>query len=130
MYYLIKKNIPSYNTCILNLFIFFLSFTCSSHYPLHKGVVVVVIVWYITLCDKVCQWLVTGRWFSAGTPVASTNKTDRHDITKILLKVALNTITPTLFYINIFFNLQIWHDNLVTVSFKIVTSKELWNIAG
>jgi hypothetical protein len=25
-----------------------------------------------------------------------TNKTDRHDITEILLKVALNTITPTL----------------------------------
>ena len=27
-----------------------------------------------------------------GTPVSSTNKTDRHDITEILLKVALNTI--------------------------------------
>ena len=33
-----------------------------------------------TLCDKVCQWLVTGRWFSPGTPVSSINKTDRHDI--------------------------------------------------
>jgi len=42
------------------------------------------------LCDKVCQWLATGRWFSPGTPVSSTNKTDRHDITEILLKVALN----------------------------------------
>jgi hypothetical protein len=30
-----------------------------------------------TLCDKVCQWLVAGRWFSPGTPVSSTNKTDR-----------------------------------------------------
>jgi len=29
------------------------------------------------------------------TPVASTNKTDRHDIAEILLKVALNTITLT-----------------------------------
>jgi len=37
---------------------------------------------------------VTGRWVSPGTPVSSTNKTDRHDITEILLKVALNTITP------------------------------------
>jgi hypothetical protein len=46
-----------------------------------------------TLCDKVCQWLVEGRWFSAGSPVTSTNKTDRHDITEILLNVALNTIT-------------------------------------
>ena len=26
-----------------------------------------------------------------GTPISSTNKTDRHDITEILLKVALNT---------------------------------------
>jgi hypothetical protein len=35
---------------------------------------------------------VAGRWFSPGTPVSSTNKTGRHDITEILLKVALNTI--------------------------------------
>jgi hypothetical protein len=28
---------------------------------------------------------------------SSTNKTDRHDITEILLKVALNTIKPTMF---------------------------------
>jgi hypothetical protein len=30
-----------------------------------------------TLCDKVCQWLATGRWLS---PVSSTNKTDCHEI--------------------------------------------------
>ena len=48
-----------------------------------------------TLCDEVCQRLVTSRWFSPGTPVSSTNKTDCHDITEILLKVALNTITLT-----------------------------------
>jgi hypothetical protein len=36
---------------------------------------------------------VTGRWFSPGTPVSSTNKTDCHDITEKLLKVELNTIT-------------------------------------
>ena len=41
-------------------------------------------------------WLATGLWFFAGTPVSSTNKTDRHNITEILLKVALNTITLTL----------------------------------
>ena len=29
----------------------------------------------------------TGRWFSPGTPVFSTNKTDHHDIAEILLKV-------------------------------------------
>ena len=44
------------------------------------------------LCDKVFQWLATGRWFS---PVSSNNKTDLDDITEILLKVALNTITLT-----------------------------------
>ena len=47
------------------------------------------------LCDKVCQWLATGWWFPPGPPVSSTNKTDRHDITEILLKVALNTIKQT-----------------------------------
>ena len=47
---------------------------------------------YTPLCDKVCQWLTVGLWFSLGTLVSSTNKTDRHDITEILLKVALNTI--------------------------------------
>ena len=45
-----------------------------------------------TLSYKVCQWLVTGRWFSPSTPVSSTNKTE------ILLKVALNIITLTLFF--------------------------------
>ena len=44
-----------------------------------------------------------GRWLSLDTPVSSTNKTyqsstnktDRHDITEILLKVMLNTINQT-----------------------------------
>ena len=86
--------------------------------------VVVVIVWYIcswiynflcnqclsplmlwvwisirtrctTLCDKVCQWLATGRWYSPGPPFSTTNKTDRNDFTEILWKVALNTIELT-----------------------------------
>ena len=46
---------------------------------------------------KVCQWLAADLWFSLGSHVSSTNKTDRHEITEILLKVALNTITLTLF---------------------------------
>ena len=45
-----------------------------------------------TLCDKVFQRLVTGRWFSPGTPVSSINKTDSDYITEILLKMGLNTI--------------------------------------
>jgi hypothetical protein len=39
---------------------------------------------------------VTGRWFSPGTPVSYTNKTDHCNITEILLKVALNTMTIAL----------------------------------
>jgi len=57
--------------------------------PLRRGVL------NTALCDKVCQWLAAGRWFSPGTPVSSTNKSDRHDITEIWLKVALITIALT-----------------------------------
>ena len=38
-----------------------------------------------TLCDKVCQWLATGRWFSRGPLVSSTKN-------EILLKVVLYTV--------------------------------------
>ena len=48
-----------------------------------------------TLCDKVCQWLATGRWFSTGTRISFNNKTERHDTTEISLEVALNTINQT-----------------------------------
>ena len=41
--------------------------------------------------DKVYQLFAQGQWFSSGTPVSSTTKTDRHDIAEILLKVALIT---------------------------------------
>ena len=45
-----------------------------------------------TLCDKVFSKL----WFSPCTPVSPIDKTDRNDITEILLKVALSTINqPT-----------------------------------
>ena len=39
---------------------------------------------------------VAGHWFSPITLVSSTSKSDGHDITEILLKVALNTITRTI----------------------------------
>jgi hypothetical protein len=48
-----------------------------------------------TLCNKVCQWLVASRWFSLCLLVSSSNKTDLHDITEKLFKVALHTIKPT-----------------------------------
>ena len=45
-----------------------------------------------TLWDRVCQWLATVGWFPSSPPASSTNKTDRHDITEILVKMALNTV--------------------------------------
>ena len=47
------------------------------------------------LCDKICQLLATGRWFSPGTAVSCTIKIYRHDQNEILLKGALNSITIT-----------------------------------
>ena len=58
-----------------------------------------------TLCDKVCQWLAAGLWFSLGTPVSTTSETDHHDMTRILLKVALNSLTLAL----LICNLDIFH---------------------
>jgi hypothetical protein len=67
------------------------------------------------LCDKVCLWLATGRWFTPVTPVDSTNKTDPHDdIAELLLKVALNSINKQTNYlykvhvITIYFNSYIY----------------------
>ena len=40
----------------------------------------------------IIMWFTTGLWFSPGP---STNKTDRHNINEIVLKVALNIITQT-----------------------------------
>jgi hypothetical protein len=57
-------------------------------------------VFHLTLRDKVCQWLASGWWFSPGSSVSSTIKTDRHDITKILLKVAL-CISPLTLWVRI-----------------------------
>jgi len=45
--------------------------------------------------DQNLSVIATDLWFSLGPPVSSTNKTDHHDITEILLKVALNTIKQT-----------------------------------
>ena len=45
------------------------------------------------ICDQVCHWFVASYWFSLGTRFSSTNDTDRHNISEILFKVALNTIT-------------------------------------
>ena len=67
------------------------------------------IMWY-----NVCQWLATDRWFSPATLVSSTNKTDRHDIAEILLKVVLNTITLT----HLTFNIQNWQNTYAWILYS------------
>ena len=42
-----------------------------------------------TRSRKVYRLLAYGQWFSPGTPASSTTKTGRHDLTEILLKMAL-----------------------------------------
>jgi hypothetical protein len=47
-------------------------------------------VFNTTLYDNVCQRVAADCWFSPGTLVSSINKTDRIDITEILLKQYIN----------------------------------------
>ena len=77
-----------------------------------------------TLCDKVCQWLVTGRWFSPDTPVSSTNQTDSHDIAEILLKVVVTTINQATLLIPPSYNVTI-----ETISDDIDYSKNMHNVS-
>jgi cobalamin-dependent methionine synthase I len=48
---------------------------------------------------NICQHFAAGQWFSPGTLVSSTIKTDLHDIAEILLKVVLSTLTAPSIYI-------------------------------
>ena len=48
-----------------------------------------------TYCHNVCQWPAADPRFSLDALVSYINKSDRHDMTDILLKVALNTIILT-----------------------------------
>ena len=82
-----------------------------------------------TFCNTVCRWLASGWWFFSGPPVSSTNKTDRHDITEILLKVVLNTIkqankTSRQDVAEILLNLVF----IINQSFKICSIKIVWLI--
>jgi hypothetical protein len=58
-----------------------------------------------TLCDKVCQWFTSGRWFSPGPPVSSTNKTDRHYINESrrpLHRIKTTNIIQSIFFLIVF----------------------------
>jgi hypothetical protein len=59
-------------------------------------------------------------YFSPGTPVSSTNKNDRHDITEILLKVVLSIINLTLTHKSASIKAVFWS---VTVYNKYLSSQ-------
>ena len=76
--------------------------TCMSYFQQKKGEGVD----YISAKDQMLRVvppftfisnskLATGRWFSPGPPLSSTNKTVRQDITEILLEMAQTTIKQT-----------------------------------
>jgi hypothetical protein len=87
-----RSNMPYSNNeyiCFLNIYIYiFVAHRCFI-FVVHSEVY--SIQHYMI---NICQWLSAGRWFSPGTPVSSTNKIDRHDISDILLNVTLNTNNP------------------------------------
>jgi hypothetical protein len=57
-------------------------------------------VWSTTLCDKGCQWLPTGWWFSPGPPVSSTNHRRWHD--RVVYSEEVRFLTRSkLWYLNI-----------------------------
>ena len=71
-----------------------------------------------------------------GTPVSSTNKTDRHDVTEILLKVALSTIKhqyhiicmkniyDNQFHCNSIFLIKIYLENFKNFTFQRSTNDQ------
>jgi hypothetical protein len=78
----------SYGKWIFN----YLPNQCLSPLKLWVRILFVVRCTRYNIIWEIYQWLLTDQWFSLGTPVSSTNKSDCHDITEILLKVVLNII--------------------------------------
>ena len=74
--HLMKGQSWSYGSWIYN----YLFNRCLS--PLMLWVWIPLIERCTTLCDKVCQWLAAGRWFSTCIQISSTIKNDCHDITE------------------------------------------------
>jgi hypothetical protein len=76
-----------------------------------------------------CQWLVTGRWVSPGTLVSSINKTDRNNITEILLTVALSTITICVhFSLNKNINCALWCKTIPNNQHRVVRDDYFWHV--
>jgi hypothetical protein len=94
---------------------------------------------------------VAGRWFSPGSPVSSTNKTDHRDITGILLKTKILTLTlhasyysygvlvllsaNTLSTITVFIVIHVYNNNKIykdmeSTELRIKKSKTGWFCLG
>ena len=76
-----SKMIGPYDFDIMRFFYFLIHFICN----------IIDINKLTATSDNFYQLLAHGRWFSPSTPASSTTTTGRHNITKILLKVALST---------------------------------------
>ena len=117
----------TYNRKILYIMLF----QCLSPLMLRVRILLRRGVLDTTLCDKVCQWFATCRWFSPGTPVSSTNNTDRHDITEIVLKVTLNTIyKPNIAYYSLSLYLFLFsfiHSNPIYY-WKLLFNLTMWKV--
>ena len=103
--------------CFIIIF-FFLRFNPSVIFIYYGEHNALYTYWYNIICDKVCQCLAAGRWFSLGTPVSATNKTDRHDIAEILLRVALNII-----------NLNFSTHTGITCNISCIKNGRWWTVA-
>jgi len=77
---------------------------------------------------NVCQWLAADLWFSSGTPISHINKTVRHDITEILLKVTLNTITITLTLYPIYHNTNVMTLAIIFILWYSVNISDIYKI--
>ena len=84
-----------------------------------------------TCCLLTLSYLITGPLISRGNLVSFTNKTDRHDITEILLKVVLNTITLTpysIFFTNAIF-FYIYISNQISTTFDKIKILYFFNVS-
>jgi hypothetical protein len=65
-----------------------------------------------SLCDKVCQWLVTGRWFSLVTQVSSTNKTDLQEVDNFLWVINITLVSESYVLLFIVISMHIYQWNM------------------
>jgi hypothetical protein len=72
------------------------------HYLVNTSITATCMSVEVSHALQLCQWLAVCRWFCPGTPISSTNITDRSEKTEILLKMTINQtknkrkLSPTL----------------------------------